>query len=380
MKLLFCCYDFRRENLRLMPWRYVYEIARRLPGLGLETTILTDQKNAAQPEDVTVVDGVAISPTASLRLLRTIEGLSSDVVLWPLGPRSVAFLPFLSRLPAKVVGYLPGPILRWADFRAARGAGLREWREAAEWLLACRLGWGAVMSRCCAEFVVMSHWNVQMLTAMGIPAHKIHLVTAGRDPVPASYPKVMPRPTGSQEKIGLFMGWPTRVRGIELLLDSLAIARRESPNLRLVILARGQSTPAHQALHRRVAAHPAGAQIRIIEGFLPPEEVRRHIEGCDFGVLPFLVVPADRPITFLEFFAAGKPVITTDAAGLPELVAEGRGLVSKRGSPRELAEALIGLATESGEIKEERRGACVDFIRRYPDWDACAAEFAAIIR
>jgi len=380
MRLTIVSYGFHQKNIRLQPWRYVYEIARRLPGLGLQTTILTNQKNAAQPADVQVVEGVAISPTASGQLLRTMEALSPDVVLWPLGPRSVAFLPFLSRLQAKVVGYLPGPILRWADFRAAIQARLKEWREAAEWLLACRLGWGSVMSRCCAEFVVMSQWNVQMLAAMGIADHRVNLLTAGRDPIQALYNNVMPRPTVAQDKIGLFMGWPTRVRGIELLLDSFAIARHESPNLRLEILARGQGTSAHHTLRKSIDSHPSAAHIRVIDGFLPAEQVRQHIEACDFGVLPFLVAPADRPITFLEFFAAGKPVITTDAAGLPELVAESRGLVSKRGDPKELAKALIRLTTQSAESMEDRRGACLDFIRRYPDWDASAAEMAATIR
>jgi len=376
-------YGFYQGNTRLQPWRYVYEMACRLPKKGFETTILTDKENAAQPRDVKVIEGVPITPMASPRLLRQIKTLSPDVIFWPLGPRSFAFLPLLSRLGGKVVGYLPGPVLGWADFQAAWKARLGEWREAAAWLIARRLGWGAAMAKCCAELVVMSQWNKQMLLAMGVPDERIHFIPAGRDPLPVSgnSGKLCDKGTESNEdKIALFMGWPTRVRGIDLLLDSFAIAKRKCPHLRLVILARGEGSSAHQALYRRVASHPAKAHIRIIEGFLSPEEVRLHIEACDFGVLPFLLVPADRPLSFLEFFAAGKPVITTDAAGLPELVADGRGLASKRGNPREMAKAIVDLTTESAERMEERCGAGVDFIRRYPDWDSCAAEFAAIIR
>jgi phosphatidyl-myo-inositol dimannoside synthase len=377
MRLAIVSYGFHQENIRLQPWRYVYEIAKLLPGFGVQTTILTDQKNAAQPGDVQVIDNVAISPAASTRLLRTIGALSPDAVLWPLGPRSLAFLPFLLRLPARVVGYLPGPILRWADFRAAWEAGLMEWREAAAWLFAGQLGWGKAMSRCCTAFVVMSQWNAQRLMDMGIAKDRVHLITAGRDHMPASYDTEAPNPILMERKngkIGLFMGWPIRVRGLELLLDSFAIARRQSPNLRLVILARGQGTPDHEELRLRVASHPNVAHIQVIEGFLPPKEVQQHIAACDFGVLPFIVVPADRPITFLEFFAGGKPVIATDAAGLPELLEEGRGLVTKR-NPNNLAEALIVFTNESKDRKEARRRACIDFISHYPDWNASAQRF-----
>ena len=98
------------------------------------------------------------------------------------------------------------------------------------------------------------------------------------------------------------------------------------------------------------------------------------------GSVSFLVLPADRPISFLEFFAAGKPVITTDAAGLAELVADERGSVVTRKNARALAQALISLSGESAARIEKRRRACTDFIRRYPDWDASAAAMAALIR
>ena len=179
--------------------------------------------------------------------------------------------------------------------------------------------------------------------------------------------------------VALYMGWPTRVRGIDLLLDAFAIVARQSENVHLVILARGEGTKDHVRLRRLVRRHPAREHMTLVEGFLPEEDVVRYISESDFGVLPFIQVPADRPLSFLEFFSAGKPVVATDATGIPELIGDTRGLVAHRGNPKYLATALIEMANTRDRKFSEYRGACLSFIRDYPDWDESALQLARVL-
>lgn len=388
-KIIIISYQFHEDNLKLQPWRYVFELAKRLPNLNWSTIIITDScfGDKKYIENVIVKDSFTLSPVAQNSILKVINKISPDVILWPLGEKSIAYRPLFKKLKSRVMGYVPGPILSFSDFQAAcRAKLLNESFLATSWILARKLGWGKIMSSCCDEFVVLSEANRIAMVRMGIDERRIHVITAGHDsheerPNHTAIERLQNNGEvySNEEKIALFMGWPTRVRGIELLLNAFAIVARQNKKLTLKILARGDDTDAHKKLHCLVKQHPASEKIKVIEGFLPKENVLRHISECDFGVLPFIQVPADRPLSFLEFFAAGKPVVATDATGIPELIGDTRGIIARRGNPRYLAKALIKMASMPDSDFSEYREACLSFIRHYPDWDESALQLARVI-
>jgi len=65
----------------------------------------------------------------------------------------------------------------------------------------------------------------------------------------------------------LFMGWPTRVRGIDFLLKAFSISAKANSHLKLVILARGEGTQAHQVLREGVKQMECSERIEVVEGF-----------------------------------------------------------------------------------------------------------------
>ena len=388
MKIIFCVYGLRTDNLRLQPWRYVYEMAKRLPELGWSTTIVTDTcaETKNDLKDVTIRDCVPLSPFAKNSILRLINKFSPDVILWPLGAKSIAYVPILRKLKARIIGYIPGPILDIADcYSACRAKLPSESLLAISWILARTLKWGRIMSTCCERLIVLSEENRNTMIKMGIEKRRIHVVTAGCDSFEGQLNNMdienlsnKPK-TCTTAKIVLYMGWPTRVRGIDLLLDAFSITSSQNGDLNLTILARGENTTDHQRLRSLISAHPACERITVIEGFLPKKDVLKHISECDFGVLPFIQVPADRPLSFLEFFAAGKPVVSTDASGIPELIEDKRGKVSKRNNPKNLAVAMLQMAELPDTEFEQYKDDCINFIGNYPDWDESALKLAKIL-
>ena len=337
--------------------------------------------------DIAVQELTVLSPYAKNNLLKTIKKISPDVILWPLGAKSVAYIPVLIRLKARIKGYVPGPILKNLDFYAAYRAKLpKECFSAALWILTCKIGWGKLMKLFCSQFIVLSDENRKKMVAMGVDESLIHIIPAGHDKIIGNSNNVYNEKLltngachSKTEKIALFMGWPTRVRGIELLLNAFTIASRQYKNLKLKILARGKGSDAHKKLHFLVKHHSATQKIEVIDGFLDKNDVLKHIEECDFGVLPFIQMPADSPLSFLEFFAAGKPVVSTDVSGISELIGTNRGTMSKAHNPAMLAGQILKFANMSDVESMKFRDSCLSFIRNYPDWDRSALELANVL-
>jgi glycosyltransferase involved in cell wall biosynthesis len=388
-KIVIVSYKFHKKNLRLQPWRYVYEIANRLPKFGWSVCVLTNRHSESiyHLNDFEIQELSHISPYSPNNLLRYLRKLSPDVILWPLGEKSVTYIPIFAKLKTRIVGYLPGPILDASDFFAAFKSKLpKECLSAALWILACKLGWGKLIKMFCDKFIVLSDENRKKMIAMGVDEKIVHVITAGCDKIPEDsnhlyHEKILT--VGKRhtriEKVALFMGWPTKVRGIELLLNAFNLATRKYNNLRLRILARGEGSNAHKKLQFLVKHHSAQKKIEVIEGFLDKKKVLSHINECDFGVLPFIQMPADRPLSFLEFFTAGKPIISTDVSGVVELIGVDRGAISKGCNPRTLAEQILKFARMSDKEFMQYRKACFLFIRNYPDWNESVSNLAKVL-
>jgi glycosyltransferase involved in cell wall biosynthesis len=84
------------------------------------------------------------------------------------------------------------------------------------------------------------------------------------------------------------------------------------------------------------------------------------------------------PLSILDAFAAGTPVVTTDAGGIPYLVNDGRtGIVVRRGDDAALAEGALRLLRDgalAARIASTARAECVS---RYT-WRAVRAEWMAL--
>jgi glycosyltransferase involved in cell wall biosynthesis len=77
------------------------------------------------------------------------------------------------------------------------------------------------------------------------------------------------------------------------------------------------------------------------------EMVFRLLKGCDILVLPSRHEAS--PVVLLEAMAAGKPIISTNIGGIPEMLADGRNALLVRPSQGELTKAMQYLK-ENGDL------------------------------
>lgn len=381
---IFVAHGLRRENARLQPWRYLYELAVRFAARQ-SVVIITDCDGQEFDEEwasnLRVVGSRLLSPRKRHELGGLINSYEPEQIWWSSTPRSIVYLPVWKRLSCPVTALVTCPLYPWGLLLRALAHGV-PWDEldalvrqriVPRWIFAKLLSSSVV-----AEVVTQSGNNRKLLIAAGVPANKIRQIPVGIDPqdrgeiTPAQVVEAQAM-LGFPENatVFLYLGAVRRIRGIYALLDAFAIAARSNQRIFLGVLARG----ADDGLCGEVRAYCERLgivdRVKLIGGWLTREQVWASIEACDVVTLPFVVVPSDVPIAILEAMARGKPVIASDVDGIPELV-RGRGAVVDPLDSKALAQALLKFA-DSEHYRQEMADASRLFMETYPDWDQVGA-------
>jgi glycosyltransferase involved in cell wall biosynthesis len=163
-------------------------------------------------------------------------------------------------------------------------------------------------------------------------------------------------------------------RNLEPLYDvacvvrAFALVQQELPEARLVIAGDGSQ---RRVLEGLVAS--LGLRDVTFTGRIPPEVMAGLYGEADV----YLNAPTidNMPLSIIEAFAAGLPVATTDAGGIPFIVAHGEtGFVVPVGDAPALATAALRLVREAGLGARLARNARVAFLARYV-WGSVSASW-----
>ena len=389
MKLLFCCHDFGRENLRLMPWRYIYEVAKGLVRRGHQVSLISLASPRARETDH--LDGITVCSLDKKELFvgRTFKEIASgaELIVWSASPLTPFYYKKLKQLQCPLLLLFTGPFYTLRELFKAQRSGV-PWRQlGTHWrqgLVPLQLTARLLEAGFVNGAVVLSHKNAQILGKYRCGNRKITVIPPGCDsrkgregrdisPVEAREGLSLPK----DGKILTYLGSLYQIRGLHVLLEAFAAAARRMPDVLLLVLARTNNRSEIDALKNRVARLGIAGRTIIVPSLLGKEQVYHYLAASDAVVLPFILVPSDMPLGALEAMALGKPVIATAIDGLPEMVAE-RGLMVPPGDAPALAQAL------SAMVRDERLYAsfqanCLRFMENYPTWDKITEKFNAII-
>ncbi len=160
----------------------------------------------------------------------------------------------------------------------------------------------------------------------------------------------------------LFFGYVRPYKGLEDLLSALAIARPDSWDM-LTIVGEFYAPPER---YRRLLEDPRiRDRVRVVNRYVPNEEVARWFAAADVVVLPYREATGSGIAQVA--FGAGLPVIGTRTGGLEEVVEEGAsGLLVPPRDPTALARAIERFF---GENLAERLRAGVARNRRRFEWE-----------
>jgi UDP-glucose:(heptosyl)LPS alpha-1,3-glucosyltransferase len=191
----------------------------------------------------------------------------------------------------------------------------------------------------------------QLLRYHHVPRTRIHLVPNAIDPTrlqvaqPGALRCAFRNKMGLEpgDLVGLFLGHNYRLKGLEPLLQALAVRRWRDPSARpvhLLVCGGGEA-----AFARRLIARLDLRETVHLMGYVP--DIRAAFWSSDFFALPTYYDPCS--LSVLEALACGLPVLTTTCNGAAELLADGEEgfVVTAPGALGELVQALDHLADDA---------------------------------
>ena len=143
--------------------------------------------------------------------------------------------------------------------------------------------------------------------------------------------------------------------GVDRVLRAFATIQKRNPEARLIIAGDGPERASLEQLAREL-----NLQNAEFTGRVGHERVVELYDSADIFLNGSEI--DNQPLSLLEAFACGLPVVTTDAGGIPDMVAQEKtALVVPRGDYEQLAASAIRLLDDSSlaqSIIEQARGEC----------------------
>ncbi|RYD69055.1 MAG: colanic acid biosynthesis glycosyltransferase WcaL [Verrucomicrobiaceae bacterium] len=163
----------------------------------------------------------------------------------------------------------------------------------------------------------------------------------------------LPRePADSQPRI-VSVGRYVEKKGFADLISACGILRQRIPDFEWLIVGGG---PLEAELQAQIDRERLGFQVKLL-GARPQEEVRKLLAVATVFVLacaPEADGGSDNlPTVVMEAMAAGVPAVSTNLAGVPEMIDDGRsGLLANPKDPESLAAALHQMLTDRATAEQ----------------------------
>lgn len=168
-----------------------------------------------------------------------------------------------------------------------------------------------------------------------------------------------PPPSAAPPYRFVFIGRWHRNKGIDLLLDALAMLEDADWECIAEVAIYGGG-PLQALVQEKVKHLLDGGRPLVMGGFIPKAEAEHAIVRADWVLIPSRIESI--PVIFSDAIKLGRPVIATPVGDLPQLVAGGCGIVCASVDPPAIASAI--------------RIACRDTEDRAASLAACAEKFS----
>ena len=168
-------------------------------------------------------------------------------------------------------------------------------------------------------------------------------------------------------KIILFVGGLRKIKGVEYLLQAMAIIKQRFAPCTLVLVGDGSERHRLEAQTKELGIEQS---VEFV-GRAPPERVPDYMRISD--VLVLSSTSEGFPNVLLEAMAAGLPIVATRVGGVPDLIKDHvHGFLAEPQSPSDIAQKVITLL-EDDELRAKIASENQREAEKY-DWDAVVAQ------
>lgn len=240
-------------------------------------------------------------------------------------------------------------------------------------------------------FVHTEQMKQELRSDFGVPAHKISVIPFG---INSTVPNTALTSIDARQRVGLsathkavlFFGKIAPYKGLEYLVDAIAVLAQTDPEYRLLIVGQLKNFAAYsywEEIQQRITR--LGLRSNVIERieYVPDEETEIYFKAADVLVLPYTQI-FQSGVLFLGY-NFGLPVIASDVGSFKEDIVEGgTGFVCK---PRDSVDLAKNIETYfSSELYQQlatRRREIRDFANDRHSWtkvgDITRAVYAKLV-
>jgi glycosyltransferase involved in cell wall biosynthesis len=208
--------------------------------------------------------------------------------------------------------------------------------------------------------IAVSPTSAQYIRECGVSARRIHLIPNGVPGRAALPQRALPRECWTLGIVALFR--PRK--GLEILLEALAVLKREGLPVRLRVIG-GFESPDYES-HMHALASQLGVH-ELIEWRGFRQDMNAELDELDLLVLPSILAEG-MPMVVLEAMAAGVPPIGSRVAGIADVIEHGEnGLLFSPGDAASLAAEISSVIEGRRDWQLLRQNAFLTHAERYSD-------------
>ena len=171
----------------------------------------------------------------------------------------------------------------------------------------------------------------------------------------------------------LFTGATALIRGASVLIKAVD---RAYENMCIVMLLRGDKGTSVEDVINQTKTMKHRERIIVIKEKLSREQLHSFFASAWYGVLPFLSIPSEIPLTYFEMLACGTPVVSFPNGGTTAYL--GSALVLADRSVKGLAHALEKSWADS-DLRQKKSRVGIEIMSNHPAWDEIVCQWVNII-
>lgn len=388
VKIIIICPDFQKSNIRKLPWKYVYEIAKYLSKKH-RVTVITDSEKVDLDEIKIISLKRLFIPLIgeTEELLNIIKKENPDKCIMLLGFSS--FLRKDFKIDKSVIGIFTSPI--YSINELITNIGIKNSVKYRKYTFIHYLNalipeylvrkWGSKFDK----LIFLSKDTQNKLIEAGLPPEKAFFLPPGVDdefflsPKREDVNKIKIRINPENVPIIMYFTSPLTLRGTDILVKAFSRVRKRM-NCKLVFLSRIDHTELlkeEEILNKIATIEGINDSIEIISAYLSLEQIKGYLATSNVVCLPFKIVLSDIPVSILEAMALEKPVISTNVACIPEIL-EKKGITVNPNDPNDLADSLEQLINNK-DLANNMGNKSGEYMQSYPNWDEIAEKFIEIV-
>jgi len=203
-----------------------------------------------------------------------------------------------------------------------------------------------------------------------------HTIYPGKDDFEHIQPdnSIIERYGLSGKKWLLFTGAPAAYRGADLLVK--AVDESSNDSIRLVMLMRTDVGSDYERFNHLLSSIKHPERIIVIKDKLSREQLRTFFGQAWYGVLPFIVIPSEIPLTYFEILSCGTPIISFENGGTSKYLKEALLIADKtiNGLTR-----AIEHAWNDEHLKQRLSENGYKLMQNHPTWESVGKQWMDLI-